>query len=51
MSDAATVLTIIAGLLAFGHLLDSKGRSLLGWAVLCLAIIHALGPLPTNWQW
>jgi hypothetical protein len=40
--DLATALTIIAGLLAFGHLLETRGRSLIGWAVLCLAIIHAL---------
>lgn len=38
----AIVLTIVAALLAFGALLETRGRSLLAWAVLCLAIIHAL---------
>lgn len=38
-----TLLVIVAALLAFGELLESRGRSLLGWAVLCLAVALVWG--------
>ena len=39
------ILAIVAAILAIVHLVEARGHSWLGWAVLALAAIHLYGVL------
>lgn len=38
-------LALVAGILAVVEIIRTSGQSLLGWAVLALALVHVLGRL------